>query len=102
MARVIRTVNIRALKDRLSAHLRDVQRGDVVLVTDRGRVVAEIREPTLNAASLDAAQRRRQRLLDRGILHAGLPNSADAYEPAEVHVAAAEVDRALDWARGDR
>ncbi len=37
---MIRTANIRLLKDKLSAFLRDVQRGDVVLVTDRGRVDA--------------------------------------------------------------
>lgn len=99
---MIRTVNIRTLKDKLSAYLREVQRGDIVLVTDRGRVVAEIREPTLNAASLDAVQGRRQRLIDRGVLRLGLPNSPDAYGPADVHLAAADVDRALDWTRGDR
>jgi len=41
----MRTVGIRELKARLSAVLREVQRGDVVLVTDRGRVVAELRAP---------------------------------------------------------
>jgi hypothetical protein len=44
---MIRTVNLQTLKAELSAFLRHVQRGDVVLVTDRGRVVAEIRQPTL-------------------------------------------------------
>ncbi|MDZ4673304.1 MAG: type II toxin-antitoxin system prevent-host-death family antitoxin [Gemmatimonadota bacterium] len=41
----MRTVGIRELKAHLSAVLREVQRGDVVLVTDRGRVVAELRAP---------------------------------------------------------
>jgi antitoxin (DNA-binding transcriptional repressor) of toxin-antitoxin stability system len=43
------TVGIRELKAHLSRVLRDVARGDVYLVTDRGRVVAELRSP--NAAA---------------------------------------------------
>ena len=39
------TVGIRELKNRLSAYVRRVQAGDVVLVTDRGRVVAELVPP---------------------------------------------------------
>jgi len=99
---MVRTVNIRALKDKLSAYLRDVQRGDVVLVTDRGRVVAEIREPSFHDAALDAAQQKLQRLADRGALRVGLPNAPDAYKPGDVHLAPDEVDRALAWTRGDR
>lgn len=41
----MRTVGVRELKARLSSVLRDVQRGESVLVTDRGRVVAELRAP---------------------------------------------------------
>jgi len=99
---MVRTVNIRALKDKLSAYLRDVQRGDVVLVTDRGRVVAEIREPSMHEAALDAVQGKLQRLADRGVLRLGLPNSPDAYQRADVHLEADEVDRALAWTRGER
>jgi prevent-host-death family protein len=39
------TVGIRELKNRLSAYVRKVEAGDVVLVTDRGRVVAELVPP---------------------------------------------------------
>jgi antitoxin (DNA-binding transcriptional repressor) of toxin-antitoxin stability system len=42
----MRAVAIRELKNRLSAYLREVAAGEVVLVTDRGRVVAELRKPT--------------------------------------------------------
>ncbi len=38
----VRVVNIRELKARLSAYLRDVDRGEEFLVTDRGRVVARL------------------------------------------------------------
>ncbi len=39
------TVGIRELKNRLSAYIRKVEAGDVVIVTDRGRVVAELVPP---------------------------------------------------------
>lgn len=99
---MIRTVNIRTLKDKLSAYLRDVQRGDVVLVTDRGRVVAEIREPTLHASAIDAVQDRLRRLAEQGVLRLGLGNSPEAYSPADVRLEASQVDQALAWTRGER
>ena len=37
----MRAVGIRDLKDHLSQHLADVRRGEVILVSDRGIVVAE-------------------------------------------------------------
>jgi len=41
----MRSIGVRELKATLSRVLRDVQGGEVVLVTDRGRVVAELRRP---------------------------------------------------------
>jgi antitoxin (DNA-binding transcriptional repressor) of toxin-antitoxin stability system len=41
----LKTVGVRELKNRLSEYLREVRLGTTVLVTDRGTVVAEIREP---------------------------------------------------------
>lgn len=41
----MRVVGIRELKNRLSEFLRFVRRGERVLVTDRGRVVAELGPP---------------------------------------------------------
>lgn len=38
-------VGIRELKDKLSHYVRQVEGGDVVVVTDRGRVVAEMWPP---------------------------------------------------------
>jgi antitoxin (DNA-binding transcriptional repressor) of toxin-antitoxin stability system len=38
----IKTVGVKILKDQLSGYLRDVKAGCVVLVTERGKVVAEI------------------------------------------------------------
>ena len=47
----MRTVGIRELKAHLSRVLRDVAAGDTFLVTDRGRVVAELRSPDATRAS---------------------------------------------------
>jgi prevent-host-death family protein len=37
----MKAVAVKELKNRLSAYLREVKNGEVVLVTDRGMVVAE-------------------------------------------------------------
>ena len=50
----MKTVGVRELKAHLSSVLRDVARGDVYLVTDRGRVVAELRSP--GAATMEATR----------------------------------------------
>lgn len=99
---MIRIANVRMLKDKLSAFLRDVQRGDVVLVTDRGRVVAEIRQPTLAGQLPAATSDRWRRLVEEGTLKVGLPNAPEAYRLGEVHLPAELVDEALNKTRGDR
>jgi antitoxin (DNA-binding transcriptional repressor) of toxin-antitoxin stability system len=98
---MVKTVNIRALKDRLSSFLRDVQRGDVILVTDRGRVVAEIRLPSLEAPPSGTAGQMR-RLAIEGVLTLGLPNRADAYRKAGISLPDKVVEDALGWTRGER
>jgi antitoxin (DNA-binding transcriptional repressor) of toxin-antitoxin stability system len=55
----MKTIGIRDLKSGLSRVLRDVAAGDVYLVTDRGRVVAELRQP---GSGQDAANPREQAL----------------------------------------
>jgi antitoxin (DNA-binding transcriptional repressor) of toxin-antitoxin stability system len=98
---VVKTINIRALKDQLSAYLRDVQRGDVILVTDRGRVVAEIRLPSVDAPAGPAGEKLR-RLATEGVVKLGLPNRADAYWKSGVSLPDDLVDEALRWTRGER
>lgn len=39
------SVGIRELKDHLSKYVRQVEAGDILIVTDRGRVVAELVPP---------------------------------------------------------
>jgi len=45
----VKAVGVKELKNNLSAHLRDVQAGAVVLVSDRSRVIAELRQPGADA-----------------------------------------------------
>ncbi|HEY3360086.1 MAG TPA: type II toxin-antitoxin system Phd/YefM family antitoxin [Polyangia bacterium] len=64
----MKTVGVRDLKTHLSAHLRDVARGDLILVTDRGRVVAELRPPGAAERALTPEEQARQRLIAAGRL----------------------------------
>lgn len=99
---MIQTTNIRALKDRLRAFLRDVQRGDVILVTDRGRVVAEIRQPTIGVPTAGAGEGKLRRLVADGVLKLGFPNTSDAFRRSGISLPDRVVDEALGWTRGDR
>jgi len=53
----MKAVAVRELKSRLSAYLREVAAGEVVLVTDRGRVVAEFRQPSVEMLQNPASRR---------------------------------------------
>jgi len=46
----MKSVGVKVLKDNLSKYLRMVQAGETILVTDRDEVIAEIRQPSQNAA----------------------------------------------------
>ena len=50
-------VGIKALKNKLSEYVRAAAAGETVLVTDRGRVVAELVAPRLHADATPAQQR---------------------------------------------
>lgn len=70
------SVGIRELKNRLSECLRLVRGGEDILVTDRGVVVAELRQPgsvpATSHPSLD-------RLVREGYARPGAPNRPDLY-----------------------
>jgi antitoxin (DNA-binding transcriptional repressor) of toxin-antitoxin stability system len=62
----MKTAGIRELKARLSSYLREVESGEVILVTDRGRVVAEVRPPNAADAAATPAELRYRQLVERG------------------------------------
>ena len=62
----MKTASVRDLKARLSAYLREVQRGETLLVTSNDQVVAELRPPT--DGTLEQAPLRFRRLVAAGAL----------------------------------
>lgn len=98
----MKTVNIRALKDKLSAYLREVRHGEVYLVTDRGTVVAELRPPRADHVAEDSVDAALDRMAERGELRRGLPNRPDLYRATGVRVDPAAIRAALDAERADR
>jgi antitoxin (DNA-binding transcriptional repressor) of toxin-antitoxin stability system len=95
----MQAVAIKELKNRLSAYLREVARGEVVLVTDRGRVVAELRRPV--TGMLPSLPEQGLSHLDaQGLLALGLPQSKKAYRRTKVRIRV-DSQALLDEERGE-
>jgi antitoxin (DNA-binding transcriptional repressor) of toxin-antitoxin stability system len=98
----VKTAGVRELKARLSAYLRDVASGEVVLVTDRGRVVAEIRPPGVADASASPAQLRYRKLVERGVIRlASNPEDRSWANGPSLGVAPGTLQEFLDAERGE-
>ncbi|KKL70612.1 hypothetical protein LCGC14_2103170 [marine sediment metagenome] len=50
----MKSVGIRELKNKLSKYLRLVKDGEVIIVTDRNEIVAEIKQPAPNESDIDS------------------------------------------------
>lgn len=96
----MRAVAVKELKNRLSSYLREVKGGEVFLVTDRGRVVAELRQPTMGAV-LSGHDQVLERLRAQGILVVGLPQDRRAYRPSPLD-RSVRSDDLLAAERGER
>ena len=96
----MRAIGIRELKARLSSVLRDVQNGEVVLVTDRGRVVAELRSPTASRWAESPQERAIARLAAGGELRVA-ERRAPAYQRSPVKSRAGLARQLLDEDRGE-
>jgi antitoxin (DNA-binding transcriptional repressor) of toxin-antitoxin stability system len=94
----VKAVAVRELKNRLSSYLREVAAGEVVLVTDRGRVVAELRRPSADVERTPV-ERALARLEAEGSLVPGLPQEAAAYRETRTRIEAPS-QRLLDAERG--
>lgn len=94
------TVGVRELKNRLSEHLRMVRRGEEVLITHRGEVVADLRQPSrVPAAATFPGLVRHARA---GKARIGGPNRRDLYPSQEPFLPPDTAGRLLDEERGDR
>ena len=96
----MRTSGVRELKNRLSAYLRLVERGERVAVTHRGRVVAELGPPahTTEEEAHDELRRRAR----TGTVRLGAPNRPDVYPPPPRRLPTRIVQELLDEVRGER
>lgn len=93
----MKAVGVRELKNRLSEYLRLVRAGEEILVTDRGEVVAELRQPSPRAALpypalIEAIRQGRARL--------GAPNRPDLYPALGAVMPEGSAARLLDEERG--
>ena len=98
----MKAVGIRELKARLSRYLREVRAGEVILVTDRGRVVAELRAPGPAAQADSDADRALRRLAETGALRIGEPHDPHAYRRSPVCVPPGTVRTLLEEEREER
>lgn len=96
----MKAVAVKELKNRLSAYLAEVKAGEIVLVTDRGRVVAELRRPT-GGVPLGSLEQAIDRLQAQGALVGGLPQDPRAYRPSPLRRPVRSGDL-LDAERGER
>ena len=95
----MRTVGIKVLKNRLSEYLRLVVAGETILVTDRDRVVAELRPPATSHPMLADAWV--AAMVREGAMT--LPTIVGQGPPPRLPVANAdEILASLDDSRADR
>jgi prevent-host-death family protein len=93
-------VGVRELKARLSEYLRLVRAGELVLVTDRGRVVAELRP--VGAGSGIAEEPGLYELARRSQARLGGPNQPDLYPVLEPIMEPGAARELLDEERSER
>ena len=95
------TVGIRELKNHLSKYVRQAEGGDVVVVTDRGRIVAELRPPAerrtdIHPGLLEMERRGQIRLASR-------PNDPSLYRRMpHIDLGGKTIQDLIDEIRGDR
>jgi antitoxin (DNA-binding transcriptional repressor) of toxin-antitoxin stability system len=97
----MRAVGLRELKNRLSEYVRDVRRGERVLITDRGEVVAELVAPG-RAADSSPLPAGLQALARAGLASLGQPNDRRAYRDLPRALPPGRARALLDAERGDR
>lgn len=97
----MRTIGVRELKARLSQILREVQRGEVLLVTDRGRVVAELRQPGATTFSTTSTEEQALgRMASGGSLRLA-ERRVEHYPPSPIRSAAGTANDLLSQERGE-
>lgn len=94
----MRAVGVKILKDKLSEYLRLAESGETVLVTDRDKVIAEIRAPSTSWGA-ELSDVRLADLVRRGVLRPPLLG-IDAGPPPRLPVA--KLDQLMEELAQDR
>jgi len=99
----MRSVGIKQLKARLSKYVRLAGRGEVVLVTDRDKVVAELGPARRQGAEDGSLEATLERLPLRGeVTRTGEPKSGWSWAPTQLGLPSETVSHLLDDLRRDR
>ena len=99
----VKSVGIKQLKARLSEYVRLVRAGEIILVTDRDEVVAELGPPRHQARQPDSVEATLDRLADRGWLtRSSRPRSSAPVRLPSLGLSPVAVDELLDDLRADR
>lgn len=99
----MKAIGVRELKAQLSRFLREVQTGEVVLVTDRGKVIAELRSPTVTPKPESEIDRKLRLMAERGGLRIGGPNNPALYRESPLPPAPeGTAQRLIDEDREDK
>jgi prevent-host-death family protein len=94
-------VTVRALQANLRDYLKRVRAGEVVLIVEKGKVIAELKDRS-DWKQLPPGLEGLQEMVDRGLIRAGGPNDPSAYKPSPVHLPPGTAKRLLDEEREDR
>lgn len=97
----MKEVGIRELKNRLSEYVRLVRAGEVVMVTDRGEVVAELRPPGMGGEEVSRYPGLEE-MARRGQVRLGEPNRSGLYPGLPAVLPPGLAAQLLDEERGDR
>lgn len=98
----MKEVGIRELKNRLSEYIRQVREGEVIMVTDRGEVVAELRAPEA-ASELEKRYPVLAEMARKGLVRLPRkPNGPGAYPLLPSVTPPGTAAKLLDEIRGDR
>jgi len=95
-----KSVGIKKLKNELSAYIREVREGSVILVTDHGNVVAEIKQPGAEYAQMKRDALRQKWIDSNKLFIASEPHRNLEMIPIDVPEGTAR--ELIDFERGER
>jgi len=95
----MKAIGVRELKSKLSRYLRDVKDGETVLVTERGRVIAQICRPGRQRESGGAGQSTLEQLSRLLTVTRSSSNDPGVYPKTGLKTATGTAQRLIDQER---